>query len=88
MKYFFQKIKYFSEGAGDLCEEVEGSLCQAGAHAVEPEVAAGLAEDGLVILVNLENICKCNKNIWLLLVSPPSCRCHTGRWVARWGWLG
>ena len=75
-------------GDGDLGEEVEGSLCQAGADAVEPEVAAGLAEDGLVILVNLENIYKCNKNIWLLLVSPPSCRCRTGRWGARSGWSG
>ena len=44
-------------GDGDLGEEVEGRLCQAGAHAVEPEVAARLTEDGLVILVNLENIC-------------------------------
>ena len=52
------------EGDGDLCEEVEGSLCQAGAHAVEPEVAAGLAEDGLVILVNLENIYKCVSKIF------------------------
>ena len=43
-------------GVGDLCEEVESSLCQTGAHAVEPEVAARLTEDGLVILVNLENI--------------------------------
>ena len=90
-KIFFQKTKYFSEGDGDLCEEVEGSLCQAGADAVEPEVAARLAQDGLVILVNLENICKCIKNIWeycWLLVSPPSCRCRRGRWGARWGWWG
>ena len=43
---------------------MEGCLCQAGAHAVEPEVAARLTQDGLVILVNLENICKCDKNIW------------------------
>ena len=42
---------------------MEGSLGQAGADTVEPEVAAGFAEDGLVILVNLENIYKCDKNI-------------------------
>ena len=36
-----------------LCEVVEGNLRQAGAGPVEPEVTAGLAEDGLVVLVHL-----------------------------------
>ena len=32
---------------------MEGDLGQASAGSVEPEVAAGLTEDGLVVLVNL-----------------------------------
>ena len=36
-----------------LCEVMEGNLSQASAGPVEPEVTAGLAEDGLVVLVHL-----------------------------------
>jgi len=40
-------------GVDLLSQEVEGRLVQPGADAVEPEVATGLAEDGLIIVLDL-----------------------------------
>ena len=46
-------------GVDLLGEEVEGGLRQARAHSVEPEVAARLAQDSLVVFVHLkkDNFC-------------------------------